>query len=103
MKKFLFLTMVLAMSVLLGACTIIDDTKEYPETVTITQTITHATSSTDTEKTTETVEEVIEEKTAVKLTEGTSVDIHALDQDIQMLYVSSDKLSEPVSWGDRLL
>lgn len=59
MKKFLFLTMVLAMSVLLGACTIIDDTKEYPETVTITQTITHATSSTDTEKTTETVEEVI--------------------------------------------
>lgn len=47
------------MSVLLGACTIIDDTKEYPETVTITQTITHATSSTDTEKTTETVEEVI--------------------------------------------
>lgn len=59
MKKFLFLTMVLSMSVLLGACTIIDDTKEYPETVTITQTITHATSSTDTEKTTETVEEVI--------------------------------------------
>lgn len=59
MKKFLFLTMVLAMSVLLGACTIIDDTKEYPETVSITQTITHATSSTDTEKTTETVEEVI--------------------------------------------
>ena len=44
-------------------------------------------------------DEVIEEKTAVKLTEGTSVDIHALDQDIQMLYVSSDKLCEPVSWG----
>lgn len=59
MKKILFLIMVMSMSIVLAACTIIDDTKEYPETVTITQTITHATSSTDTEKTTETVEEVI--------------------------------------------
>ncbi len=59
MKKILFLIMVLSLSLGLAACTIIDDTKEYPETVTITQTITHATSSTDTEKTTETVDEVI--------------------------------------------
>lgn len=44
-------------------------------------------------------EEIIDEKTAVKLSEGTSVDIEALDQDIQILYVSSDKLSEPISWG----
>jgi redox-sensitive bicupin YhaK (pirin superfamily) len=44
-------------------------------------------------------EEIIDEKTAAKLTEGTSVDIEALDQDIQILYVSSDKLSEPISWG----
>lgn len=59
MKKILFLIMVMSLSLSLAACTIIDDTKEYPETVTITQSITHATSSTDTEKTTETVEEVI--------------------------------------------
>ena len=59
MKKILFLIMVMSMSLFLAACTIVDDTKEYPETVTITQTVTHATSSTDTEKTTETVEEVI--------------------------------------------
>lgn len=59
MKKILFLIMVLSLSLGLAACTIKNDTKEYPETVTITQTITHATSSTDTEKTTETVEEVI--------------------------------------------
>lgn len=44
-------------------------------------------------------EEIIDEKTAVKLSEGTSVDIEALDQDIQILYVSSDKLSESISWG----
>lgn len=48
-------------------------------------------------------EEIIDEKTAVKLTEGTSIDIEALDQDIQILYVSSDKLSEPISWGGPLV
>lgn len=59
MKKILFLIMVMSMSLFLAACTIVDDTKEYPETVTITQTVTHATSRTDENRTTETVEEVI--------------------------------------------
>lgn len=44
-------------------------------------------------------DEVISEKTAVKLSEGTSLDIEALDEDIQILYISSDKLGEPISWG----
>lgn len=44
-------------------------------------------------------DEVISEKTAVKLSEGTSVDIEALDEDIQILYISSNKLDEPIVWG----
>lgn len=44
-------------------------------------------------------DEVVKEKTAVKLTEGTSLDIEALDGDIQILFVSSDRLDEPISWG----
>lgn len=59
MKKILFLIMVMTISFVLAACTIIDDNKTYPETVTITQTVTHATSRTDTNLTTETVDEVI--------------------------------------------
>ncbi len=43
--------------------------------------------------------EVMAEKTAVKLTEGTSLDLEALDKDIEILYIASDKLDEPVSWG----
>ena len=44
-------------------------------------------------------EETINEKTAVKLSDGTSVDIEALDEDIQILFISSNKLGEPISWG----
>ncbi len=43
--------------------------------------------------------EEVKEKTAVKLSLGTSLDIEALDEDIQILYMSSDRLEEPVSWG----
>ncbi len=43
--------------------------------------------------------EVVSEKTAVKLTEGTSLDIESLDDAIQILFISSDRLDEPVSWG----
>ncbi len=43
--------------------------------------------------------EVVEEKTAVKLSEGTSLDIEALGKDIQILYLSSEKLEEPVAWA----
>lgn len=44
-------------------------------------------------------DEVIKEKTAVKLTKGTSLDIESLDEDAQVLFISSDKLEEPVAWG----
>lgn len=44
-------------------------------------------------------EEVVREKTAVKLSEGTSLDIEALDKDIQILFISSDKLNEPIAWA----
>lgn len=44
-------------------------------------------------------DEVIKEKTAVKLTDGTSMDIESLDGALQILYLSSDRLDEPVSWG----
>lgn len=44
-------------------------------------------------------DEVIEEKTAVKLTNGTSLDIESMDEGLQILYMSSDRLDEPVSWG----
>lgn len=43
-------------------------------------------------------EEVVE-KTAVKLSEGTSLDIESLDHEIEILFISSDKLEEPISWG----
>lgn len=44
-------------------------------------------------------DETISEKTAVKLSDGTSVDIEALYEDIQILFISSNKLGEPISWG----
>lgn len=43
--------------------------------------------------------ENIKEKTAVKLTEGDSLELEALDEDAQILFLSTDKLEEPVSWG----
>ncbi len=44
-------------------------------------------------------DEIVSEKTAVKLTEGSSLDIESLNEDIQILFVSSNKLDEPVAWG----
>jgi hypothetical protein len=43
--------------------------------------------------------EVVDEKTAVKLTEGDSIEIESLDQEIIILFVSSDRLDESISWG----
>lgn len=43
--------------------------------------------------------ETVKEKTAVKLTEGNSLELEALDEDAQILFLSSEKLEEPVSWG----
>ena len=43
--------------------------------------------------------ELVEEKTAVKLSEGESLDIESLDESIDILFLSSDRLDEPVSWG----
>lgn len=43
--------------------------------------------------------ELVKEKTAVKLTEGDHVEIKALDKKAQVLFISSKKLGEPVSWG----
>mgnify|MGYP001018328631 FL=1 len=44
-------------------------------------------------------DEIVMEKTAVKLTEGSSLDIESLDKDIQIIYLSSNKLEEPIYWG----
>ncbi|MDR7870997.1 MAG: pirin family protein [Tissierellaceae bacterium] len=44
-------------------------------------------------------DEEVKEKTAVKLTNGTSLDIESLDGDIEILFISSDRLDEPISWG----
>ena len=35
----------------------------------------------------------------VKLTEGTSLYLEALDEEAQILFLSSEKLEEPISWG----
>ncbi|MDD2302908.1 MAG: pirin family protein [Eubacteriales bacterium] len=43
--------------------------------------------------------EVVAEKTAVKLSDGDSVNLEALGERAEILFVSSDKLEEPVSWG----
>lgn len=43
--------------------------------------------------------QTIDEKTAVKLEEGDFVKLQALDQDAEILFISSNKLEEPVSWG----
>lgn len=43
--------------------------------------------------------EEVEEKTAVKLTQGESITIEALSDQVQVLFISSDRLDEPVAWG----
>lgn len=43
--------------------------------------------------------EFVEEKTAVKLTEGDSVYIKNGDEKAQVLYISSKALNEPISWA----
>lgn len=43
--------------------------------------------------------EDVASKTAVKLSDGDTVTIEAKDEDIQILFMSSNRLDEPVSWG----
>lgn len=43
--------------------------------------------------------EKVEEKTAVKLTEGTSLSLESFDEDSEILFISSEMLDEPVAWG----
>jgi hypothetical protein len=43
--------------------------------------------------------ELVKEKTAVKLTAGDQVTIQATDKPVQVLFVSSIKLAEPIAWG----
>jgi quercetin 2,3-dioxygenase len=43
--------------------------------------------------------EFVDEKTAVKLTEGDSLTIESLDDPAIVLFISSDKLGEPIAWG----
>lgn len=44
-------------------------------------------------------DEFVEEKTAVKLTEGSSLSIKNEDKKAQVLYISSKALNEPISWA----
>ena len=44
-------------------------------------------------------DEFIEEKTAVKLTDGDSLTIKNGDKKSQVLYINSKALNEPISWG----
>ncbi len=43
--------------------------------------------------------EIVKEKTAAKLTSGDNVVIKAGDKNAQVLFISSKKLDEPISWG----
>jgi len=43
--------------------------------------------------------ELVKEKTAAKLTSGDSLEIKAKDSKVQVLYISSTLLDEPVVWG----
>lgn len=43
--------------------------------------------------------EFVMEKTAVKLTEGDFVELEALDKETHILFLSSERLDEPVAWG----
>ena len=42
---------------------------------------------------------LVKEKTAVKLTEGTHVNIKSTNEKAQVLFISSVMLDEPVVWG----
>jgi redox-sensitive bicupin YhaK (pirin superfamily) len=44
-------------------------------------------------------EELVKEKTAVKLTSGDHVKITAPDEKAQVLFISSNRLAEPIVWG----
>lgn len=44
-------------------------------------------------------DELVKEKTAVKLTSGDSITIKSTDKPVQVLFVSSVTLDEPVAWG----
>lgn len=44
-------------------------------------------------------EELVKEKTAIKLTEGNYVKIKATDKKAQILFISTEKLEETISWG----
>ncbi len=43
--------------------------------------------------------ELIKEKTAAKLTEGDTIEIKTKDKNAQILFISSERLEEPVVWG----
>jgi redox-sensitive bicupin YhaK (pirin superfamily) len=43
--------------------------------------------------------EIVAEKTAVKLSDGDALDLEALEESAELLFVSTDQLNEPVSWG----
>jgi hypothetical protein len=43
--------------------------------------------------------EWVGEKTAVKLSEGDSLEVESLDDEIILLFISSAKLEEPIAWG----
>lgn len=43
--------------------------------------------------------EIVEEKTAIKLTEGNLVNLESLNENTEILFISSEKLEEPISWG----
>ncbi|NLK99467.1 MAG: pirin family protein [Clostridiales bacterium] len=44
-------------------------------------------------------DELIKEKTAVKLTEGDNVQLKTKDKNAQILFISSERLDEPIVWG----
>ena len=41
----------------------------------------------------------VQEKTAIKLTNGDELEINTKDNNAQLLYVSSKRLDEPIVWG----
>lgn len=43
--------------------------------------------------------EKVSEKTAVKLTEGSKIEFSTEDEKAQVLFISSDKLDEPIAWA----
>lgn len=43
--------------------------------------------------------ELVKEKTAAKLSPGDDVEIKAANQNAQVLFISSEQLDEPISWG----